>query len=116
MLGRLPDDRIPKVAAENGTIGVWETEDGEDFGIAMSPLAAIQTGLRLIGLGAQESLDGGAEVDPTSIGIQEAANPTEECVARIIITLEGAKIGIVLDAQQLIDFTAELRAVSLRTT
>lgn len=116
MLGRIPEGKLPAVGLYDTEVGIWSMAEGEPHGLVMSPLAAIQSGLRLIGVGAEQSPDGGAEVDPTSIGIQEAANPTEECVARIIITLEGAKIGIVLDAQQLVDLTAKLRAVTLRTT
>ena len=116
MIGRLPDGMMPKIASANGNVGLWATEDGEDFGLAMSPLAAIQTGLRLIALGGQASPGGGCEINPTAIAFDAAEYPSEECVARLLITIEDAKIGIVFDAQQLVEVTAAMINLAKRTT
>ncbi len=116
MLGVIPEGRIPAVGVHNSDVGIWSMADGEPHGLIMSPLAAIETGLKLIGVGGEQSRDGGCVINPSAVAIEAAEHPVEECAARLLITIEGANIGIELTAMQLVEITAALVAVSNRNT
>lgn len=116
MLGLIPKDRLPAVGVHNDDVGIWSMAGGEPHGLIMSPLAAMQTGFKLIALGGEMSPDGGCEIDPTAIAFDAAEEPSEECAARMVVTIEGAQIAIVFDAQKLVEVTAAMVKLTKTTT
>lgn len=114
VVGRMPPDTKPRVDVWQGEIAIWAEGGGNPIGLSMSPLAAIDTGLRMLAL-ATERMEGETiPVQHGAVELLEANEPSETVAARISIELEGARFNIDLGADAFVALAASCADIARR--
>lgn len=112
-IGMLPDDRAPKVGEYKGRIAAWaQADDGDDIGFVLSAGSAKTLALRLLAEVARQREDELPAFDADSIALDERIEESGKKCVRMVITVKGAPIAVVLSVDQFSDFAVDVAAAA----
>lgn len=110
-IGRFLPGKKPFVEMRRDEMLIWDGDETDPVGFLVSPHAAIDTAIEMLGHAAGADR-GYAELVPTAIAVEEADPVTEDVAARIVIETRGIPLYITLSAQDVAEIAAGMVKLS----